>query len=60
MKKINEIVRQKRKDLNLTQADLAKRVGTRTATINEFEMDKRSLGSKLLEKVLTELNLDIK
>lgn len=60
MKKINEIVRQKRKELNLSIEKLSKKTGIRTATISEFETGKRSIGSKLLNKILTELELDIK
>ena len=60
MEKINEIVRQKRKELKLSQGVLAEKVGIKKQAISLFESGKTSLGSKTLDKILIELDIDIK
>lgn len=52
MRKIIEFVRNKRKELNLTQEDLAKRAGVGLRFIRDLEQGKESLKTDTLNKVL--------
>ena len=52
MQKIIEFVRNKRKELNLTQEDLAKRAGVGLRFIRDLEQGKESLKTDTLNKVL--------
>jgi len=52
MKKIIQFVRNKRKELNLTQEDLAKRAGVGLRFIRDLEQGKESLKTDTLNKVL--------
>jgi transcriptional regulator with XRE-family HTH domain len=46
-----------RKEQGYTQSSLARKIGVRQATINEFESGKRGLRFEILEKIFNELNL---
>ena len=52
MQKIIEFVKNKRKELNLTQEDLAKRAGVGLRFIRDLEQGKESLKTDTLNKVL--------
>lgn len=52
MQKIIEFVRNKRKELNLTQEDLAKRAGVGLRFVRDLEQGKGSLKTDTLNKVL--------
>jgi len=52
MQKIIEFVRNKRKELSLTQEDLAKRAGVGLRFIRDLEQGKASLKTDTLNKVL--------
>lgn len=52
MQKIIEFVRNKRKELRLTQEDLAKRAGVGLRFIRDLEQGKESLKTDTLNKVL--------
>jgi len=52
MQKIIEFIRNKRKELNLTQEDLAKRAGVGLRFIRDLEQGKESLKTDTLNKVL--------
>ncbi len=52
MQKIIQFVRNKRKELNLTQEDLAKRAGVGLRFIRDLEQGKESLKTDTLNKVL--------
>lgn len=52
MQKIIEFVRNKRKELNLTQEDLAKRAGVGLRFIRDLEQGKEALKTDTLNKVL--------
>lgn len=52
MQKIIEFVRNKRKKLNLTQEDLAKRAGVGLRFIRDLEQGKEALKTDTLNKVL--------
>lgn len=49
-------IRRKRKTENLSQSDLAARVGISAAYMNLIEAGRRKAGSRLLEKIATELD----
>ncbi len=52
MQKIIEFVKNKRKELGLTQEDLAKRAGVGLRFIRDLEQGKESLKTDTLNKVL--------
>jgi len=52
MQKIKEFIRGKRKELGLTQEDLAKRAGVGLRFIRDLEQGKESLRTDTLNKVL--------
>lgn len=52
MQKIIEFIRNKRKELRLTQEDLAKRAGVGLRFIRDLEQGKESLKTDTLNKVL--------
>ena len=52
MQKIIQFVRNKRKELKLTQEDLAKRAGVGLRFIRDLEQGKESLKTDTLNKVL--------
>lgn len=52
MQKIIEFIRNKRKELRLTQEDLAKRAGVGLRFIRDLEQGKESLKTNTLNKVL--------
>ena len=56
---IREICKEKRLSLGITQAELARKVGVRKATISDFENGKANMRSSHLEKVLEILGLNI-
>ena len=56
---INETCRQKRRAMELSQAELAKLAQTTQSTIANFEAGKTSITSKTLDRILTTLGLDV-
>jgi transcriptional regulator with XRE-family HTH domain len=56
---IREAIKNRRQQLGITQAGLARIVGVRQATISDFERGRHSLSSDTLEKILKELNLNL-
>lgn len=56
---LREQIIKARKEQGYTQGSLAEKIGVRQATISEFESGKRSLGSDILEKIITTLDLNI-
>ena len=52
MQKIKEFIRGKRKELGLTQEDLAKRAGVGLRFIRDLEQGKEALRTDTLNKVL--------
>jgi len=52
MQKIIEFIKSKRKDLGLTQEDLAKRAGVGLRFIRDMEQGKETLRTDTLNKVL--------
>jgi len=57
--KINELVKEKRKSLKMTQTVLSSKTGIAVSTISEFEAGKHALGSDNLEKIMEVLKLRI-
>lgn len=58
--KINKLVKHRRIERSLTQQELAKQLGIRQATISDFELGKRSIGSKTLDLIFDFLGIEIK
>ena len=58
-KNLRETIIFTRKEKNITQKELAEKIGVRTATIADFENAKTSLGSDNLEAIMSELGLTI-
>ncbi len=56
---INKTCRQKRRAMELSQAELAKLAQTTQSTIANFEAGKTSIASKTLDRILTTLGLDV-
>ena len=52
-------IRERRKDLGLTQTELAGRVGISVSYLNLIEHNKRSIGGRLLKQVADELNVGL-
>lgn len=57
--KINEITTAKRKQLGMSQKELALRLGIHRYSLCEFEKDRFGLNSRTLEKMLEILGLKI-
>jgi len=56
---IGKIVRERRKELGISQQKLAESIGIRRENIRDFELMKRRLGVENFKKVLKELNVKI-
>jgi hypothetical protein len=52
-------IRERRKDIGLTQTELAGRVGISVSYLNLIEHNKRSIGGRLLKQVADELNVGL-
>jgi len=57
--KIGKILRKRRLELGLTQAQLAEKVGVRREMIRDVELEKRNLNVKNFRKILNVLDLHI-
>lgn len=57
---LNAFMGHLRKLSGTSQAELAKKVGVRTATISDFETGKKGINSKTLEKIFEVLQIEIK
>ncbi len=58
-KQLAAIVRKRRKNLNLTQADLASRIDTRQATISDLEHGEREARLGTVLQALAALDLEL-
>lgn len=56
---IGDLIKQKRKNANLTQEALAKKVGCATITIRQYESGKRSPNLNILDAISKALNVDL-
>jgi len=56
---INAFCRCWRELQNISQSELARRIGARKATICEFESGKRGINSKTLELIFKELGINL-
>lgn len=56
---IREAIKTRLTETGITQAELARRVGCRKATISDFLTGKKNITSKILENVLKLLDLKI-
>lgn len=56
---IREIIRKRRKDLNLTQAELADKMGIGHASIGRYESGKTPLTEKMIQKFSDALDIDL-
>ncbi len=56
---LREQIIQERKRQGMTQSDLAEKIGTRQATISDFEKGKSNLRFDILEKIIETLNINI-
>ena len=56
--KLGEIIRARRKELRMTQTDLANKVGSTTQCIYYYEKGKRGLTMSMFFKICKVLNLD--
>ena len=59
MKEIGEIIATARRRKNITQADLAKRVGTSQSAINRIEHGKQNASLEIISKISIALNYRI-
>lgn len=59
MSRFGEMLRKLRKEANLTQEALAKRLGVRTSTIGMYEQGRRKPSFEVLEAVADEFNVDL-
>jgi len=57
---IKEKIKEARLLAKISQGQLAKKVGCRTATISDLERGVNSVGSKLIDKIFKELNIKLK
>jgi len=57
--KINEIIRQKRRERGFTQGELAGWLNIRRETLSDFERGKTSIGSDTLDSIFGILNLGL-
>ncbi|GMU26367.1 MAG: hypothetical protein AMXMBFR16_12720 [Candidatus Uhrbacteria bacterium] len=60
MQNIPHLIRQYRRWNNITQAELADRVGVKKQHISNIENGRAGASPQLLEKILVELNLEIR
>lgn len=56
---IREAIIARRKELGISQLELAERVGCRPATLSDFEREKKEMRSGLIEKILATLQLEV-
>ena len=56
---IKKLVRRARILKDISQTDLAKRIGKKTGTIWAYETGRIQIPSKVLERIMDELGLDI-
>lgn len=54
-----EMIREKRKEMGMTQSDLAKIIGTDPATISRWETGSRELTIAAYEKIMKVLGVEI-
>lgn len=52
-------IRESRKEAGITQADLAQRAGISASYLNLIEADKRAIGGTLLQRIASELEVDV-
>ncbi len=55
----HKIVRRKRRELEMSQAELADKIGMSQATVQHFENGRSGVSSKTLEKILEVLNIKL-
>ena len=55
----HKIARSKRRELDVTQAELAEMIGMSQATIQHFENGRSGVSSKTLEKILNVLDIKL-
>ena len=60
MKKLGEQIQELRKQKELTQAELAKKIGTRQSDIARIESGQQNLTTDTLQKIATVLKRDLK
>lgn len=54
---LNEIIRKKRRELEITQEELAKKVGINRQYLNGYETGKHGMSIKNIEKIFNELKI---
>lgn len=57
--KINEICREQRRRLEMSQAELCELSGTNRTSIVHFESGKSSIASKTLDKIFSTLGIEL-
>ncbi len=56
---LGEVIRKRRKELGMSQSDLAERVGTHRTTIASIERDPKQARLVVLEAIFYELYLEV-
>lgn len=56
---LRELISKKRKEKQLTQAALAKKIGIRTATLSDYENGKTAISADTVEKIFKVLNIEL-
>ncbi len=56
---INELCRKKRREMEMSQSDLAEQADTTQSTIANFESGRTGISSKTLDKILNALSIDL-
>ena len=59
MENFREIIKKKRKELGLSQSQLAEKVGIIQVTLSNYETGKSELGADKLEKIFEILNIKV-
>ena len=57
--KINQFCKAKRRELGISQKDLAATLGIRTATLCDFECGRSGINSNTLDQLLPLLSIDL-
>jgi transcriptional regulator with XRE-family HTH domain len=59
MKKIHEVIQKRRKELKISQKDLAKRLGIKQSFMSKLENGEKPLNQKRLEQLSEILGIDL-
>lgn len=59
MKKVGRIIRERRRELKMTQAELGEKVGCCYLTISHLEGGSKNVGTLLLSKICNILGLEL-